>query len=266
MVDSLYIVRLDDACATNDLKRWDYVEKRLDELQIKPIVGVIPQCKEPELNRGPFDSHYWDRVKRWESKGWHIALHGYSHVYKSQKKGLVPLNNYSEFAGVSFEKQQELIRNGYQLFLQNGVKPKIWMAPAHTFDNNTLKALKLETDIRVITDGIALQPFNRYGFLWIPQQCWGFSSVSNGIWTICLHIETDTLENLNTLFQRIEANRSFFLFDYDKLLARFRNRKRDWKDHLYCHKFFLRRFYEQNIRPELKKISKFGKISPYKQK
>ncbi len=248
-MDSLYIIRLDDACATNNLQRWDYVEKRLDELGIKPIVGVIPQCKDPDLNRGPFDDHYWERVKRWQSKGWHIALHGFGHVYRSKNKGLVPLNTYSEFAGVPLEIQRQEIREGYKLFLKNGVMPKIWMAPAHTFDKNTLKALKLETDIRVITDGIALKPFNKYGFLWIPQQCWGFSNVSPGIWTMCLHIETDTMENLDKLFQNIEKNRSFFLFDYDDLLSTYKDRKRDLLDRLYFYKFFLRRFYEMRIRP-----------------
>lgn len=41
-------------------------------------------------------------LRRWQDKGWHIALHGYDHVYISENSGLEPFNNKSEFAGLSY--------------------------------------------------------------------------------------------------------------------------------------------------------------------
>ena len=60
------------------------------------------------------------------------------------------------------------------------------MAPAHSFDKNTCKALK-ELEFEYITDGIALSPFSREGLKWLPQQLRKPIKKRNGIWTICLH-------------------------------------------------------------------------------
>jgi hypothetical protein len=239
-----YIVRLDDACHTNDLKIWDYVEKRLVDLKIQPIVGVIPDSKDPDLNRGTFDPHFWDRVQRWEKNGWHIALHGFNHQYISKNKGLVPLNSYSEFAGVPIDVQRQKIRQGYQLFLQNGIKPTIWMAPAHSFDKNTLKVLREETAIRIITEGLAYYPYTKHGFLWLPQQLWNFSLLSKGVWTTCFHIETAKLDWIDYQLMFIEKNRSLFMFDFAKMVETYGKRKIDIWDLKYKYKFFCRKFYD----------------------
>ena len=50
--------------------------------------------------------------------------------------------------------------------------PKIWVAPAHSFDWVTLEALRQETDIRLVSDGIALNSYRKNGFDFIPQQLW----------------------------------------------------------------------------------------------
>jgi hypothetical protein len=60
------------------------------------------------------------------------------------------------------------------------------MAPAHSFDKNTCKALK-ELEFEYITDGIALSPFSREGLKWLPQQLRKPIKKRSGIWTICLH-------------------------------------------------------------------------------
>lgn len=51
----------------------------------------------------------------------------------------------------------------------HGIDPTVWIAPAHSFDKNTLIALKLETNIRIISDGFVLPCFHLrmkvfYGF------------------------------------------------------------------------------------------------------
>ena len=41
-----FIIRLDDACPTMDKKKWDKIEKILNELNIKPLVAIIPNNKD----------------------------------------------------------------------------------------------------------------------------------------------------------------------------------------------------------------------------
>lgn len=133
---------------------------------------------------------FWVTVKTWERKGWTIALHGYDHCFISDKglMGLNPIWARSEFAGISLEEQREKIRKGIEKFRSEGVLPQYFFAPAHTFDKNTLKALKEESDIRKISDTIALKPYKKDGFIFIPQ-VGGHCSEKRipGLWTFCLH-------------------------------------------------------------------------------
>jgi len=184
---TLYILRLDDACPTMKRDIWFKFERILDDFQIKPIIGIIPDCKDPKLYYEKPMNDFWDWVKHLEQKGWIIAMHGYQHLYTTKDSGIVGLNNYSEFAGLPYEIQAEKIKKAWNIFLSQGIKPKFWMAPAHSFDLNTLKVLKEFTDIEFITDGFAIFPYTAYGFKWLPQQLWKFRKLPFGVWTICLH-------------------------------------------------------------------------------
>ena len=107
-----YIIRLDDACPTMDSKKWDMYEKVFDECNIKPIVAAIPKNQDSDMFYEKEDKEFWNKVKRWQDEGWHIALHGYDHRYLINKSGLVPINKTSEFAGVSLEEQLNKIKKG----------------------------------------------------------------------------------------------------------------------------------------------------------
>ena len=48
-----YIIRLDDACDTQDMQKWNEIEKILNEFSIKPIVGVIPNNQDEQLKSSP---------------------------------------------------------------------------------------------------------------------------------------------------------------------------------------------------------------------
>ena len=52
------------------------------------------------------------------------------------------------------------------------VHPKVWIAPAHTFDKQTIIALKKETEIKIISDGTSIFPFKKGNMIFIPQQLW----------------------------------------------------------------------------------------------
>jgi hypothetical protein len=184
---SNYIIRLDDACPTMDIDKWNKIEDLLDKYNVKPIVAVIPFNEDENMKKSPEDENFWMKVKHWENKGWKIALHGFNHVYTTNESGLVPFNNRSEFAGLPYEEQVVKIKKGIEIFNNNNIKTKIWVAPSHTFDKNTLKALKDVSNINIISDGIAIFPFEKYGFKWIPQQFWYFRKMPFGLWTSCYH-------------------------------------------------------------------------------
>jgi predicted deacetylase len=182
-----YIVRLDDACPTMDRNRWKRIERLLDCYRIRPIVAVIPDNRDKTLELDEPDPLFWDRVRDWQARDWSVALHGYQHRYRSSFSGLVPISRKSEFAGFSLASQRKMLGQAWRIFLDEGIRPEIWVAPSHSFDRNTLRALTAETDIRTISDGLSLFPHRRYGFTWVPQQMWRLRPRPLGVWTACYH-------------------------------------------------------------------------------
>ncbi|CDF21486.1 putative uncharacterized protein [Prevotella sp. CAG:617] len=199
-MDAKFLIRLDDACPTMHKENWNKIEFILDKYGVRPIVAVIPNNLDRKQCISEFNPDFWEIVKRWKSKGWEIALHGYDHCYVTTNGGLVPKNRKSEFAGLPLDVQEEKIKKGIDVFRKHELEPVVWVAPSHTFDENTLIALKKHTSISIISDGIAVFPYQDFGFLWLPQQ---FSSFQNiipfGIWTICLHPSTMNLKDFQIL-------------------------------------------------------------------
>lgn len=185
-----YLVRLDDACPTMNASAWGALEEAFDRLSVRPIVGVIPDNLDSSMNCSQHAHDFWDQVRRWQNKGWGIALHGLHHRYHEispNDRPLIPLHSKSEFVGLALESQKDILRRSYSIFRERGITPALFMAPSHSFDTNTLEALAAETDIRILTDGQALFPYMDQGFLWIPQQLWRFRRMPFGVWTVCLH-------------------------------------------------------------------------------
>ncbi len=188
-----YLIRLDDACPTMDSSKWGRVETILDQYGIKPMVGAIPHNEDPNQIIDIEDKCFWEKIHKWEEKGWSIALHGYNHCYSSDGglKGLNPMWRRSEFAGVPLEEQIVKIRKGIKIMRDNGFNPFFFFAPSHTFDDNTLTALRDESDIRIISDTIATRPYKYRDFVFIPQfsgQCREMKM--NGLFTFCFHPNT----------------------------------------------------------------------------
>lgn len=183
-----FFVRLDDACPTMDGHKWSVIENVLDKYEIRPMVGIVPHCEDPKLQIVNEDNSFWRKVNSWKQKGWTIAMHGYNHVYSSNNAGINPIWHKSEFAGLSLYEQKEKIRNGIAIFEEQGIKPRHFFAPSHTFDINTLEALKSESDIRIICDTWALHPYRLNDFMIIPQQVGHFTNpLLSGHWTFCFH-------------------------------------------------------------------------------
>ena len=184
-----YLIRLDDSCETQDQAKWNRIEKLFDKLNIKPIVAVIPDNCDNSLKKNSFNDNYWKLVESWENKGWTIALHGYQHLLNKTNKGnlIFPFYERSEFGGLDLNIQRQKIKKAFQIMNSHKVHPKVWIAPAHTFDKQTIIALKKETEIKIISDGTSIFPFKKGNMIFIPQQLWKPKKRVTGIWTICLH-------------------------------------------------------------------------------
>lgn len=199
-----YLIRLDDACPMMDYKKWQRIEDLLDRYGIRPMVGIIPANNDSDTMIDAYDPSFWAKAKAWESKGWCVALHGYSHVCDSNggMNGLNPMWERSEFAGIPLDEQRKRIRQGYAIMQEHGIRPRYFFAPSHTFDENTLEALRLETDIRVISDTIGRYPYRRGDFVFIPQIVGHAVKMPlSGVYTFCFHPNTMT----DTAFAKLES-------------------------------------------------------------
>lgn len=186
-----YIMRLDDACPKRDIAKWDRMETLLDKYGVKPLVGIIPDCKDPDMDCYAEDVEFWTkRIRCWLSKGWQLALHGYNHVFRTECGGINPVNKRSEFAGVPYEEQRKMIANGVSVLRNHGVNPKVFFAPAHTFDENTIRALQEESDIRIISDTPASKTYSKYGMTFVPQQSGRVRKLPFNTVTFCYHPNT----------------------------------------------------------------------------
>lgn len=166
-----YLLRLDDAASKMNIKNWLRMEQLLKRFNIHPLIGVIPDIQDQQMSQYATDNNFWDRVREWDKSGWaEIALHGYQHVCTTKCGGINPVNYRSEFAGVPYDKQAFMLYHGYNIMCSEGVVPRVFFAPSHTFDKNTLLALKNNTPIRIVSDTIAYDTYNKYGITFIPQQ------------------------------------------------------------------------------------------------
>jgi predicted deacetylase len=181
-----YLLRFDDLCPTLSRSRWQRFLPLIDEFGIQPILAVVPDNLDHELQVSPPDPDFWTGMRALEAAGASIALHGYRHLCTSESGGLLPLHSHTEFAGVREETQRQWIHAGLAILRGHGLNPRIWVAPRHGFDGCTLRALGQE-GIKAISDGFARYPCTRGGLIWIPQQLWEPVEKSQGLWTICVH-------------------------------------------------------------------------------
>lgn len=202
-----FLIRFDDICPTMNWKMWASIESILRERGIKPIVAVVPDNKDPGLRVEPPCDSFWELVRAWQQAEWGIALHGYQHLYVTDNSGILRLNERSEFAGLPEQEQARKLACGMEVFRQQGVNPRIWVAPSHSFDWVTVRLLP-ELGIRVISDGLFPYPHtDAAGTLWIPQQLWRFRNVPRGVWTVCYHHNNWTEKQLERFRLDVERFR-----------------------------------------------------------
>lgn len=235
-----FLIRLDDACPTMDYVKWEKIENILDKHNIKPMVGIVPQNADEELNVVQESSAFWEMAYAWQSKGWAIALHGFDHCYISNEAGMNPLWNRSEFAGVSLDEQKKKIAKGLSILQSHGLYPTSFFAPSHTFDMNTLRALEEVSLIRIISDTIALKPYKKGNFIFIPQQFGHFiKPFINGFYTFCFHPNTMSEGAIIQFEKFISRYKELFIGFSDLDLSHLRNKS--FLDRIISWLYFTKR-------------------------
>lgn len=229
MTSARYLIRLDDACPVMHRERWRAFEDLFDEFSIRPIVAVIPDNADLRMVYDTHDAEFWQKVRNWQGKGWTIGLHGYSHVMRpTAARQMLPYYGRSEFSGLPYAEQAAKLRAGLELFEAHGIKAEVFAAPAHCFDETTVRAVRAETPIQVISDGVSIYPYRRHGIFWIPVQLPEFSLKPFGIWTICLHPNTCNEQTFKSLRKAIEDNRNAFIALDGVEITRRRKSMADW--------------------------------------
>jgi len=184
-----FLLRFDDLCPTHFRSRWDRFLPLIHGFGIRPILAIVPDNKDADLECSAPDTQFWARMRAMEAAGATIALHGYRHICRNRGRSLVPLRIQTEFAGVPQGLQQMWIAAGLKILRGHYLNPRLWVAPRHGFDGNTLLALRRE-GIEFLSDGFARVAFTRGGLTWIPQQLWAPVEKPKGLWTICIHPNT----------------------------------------------------------------------------
>lgn len=114
-----------------------------------------------------------------------------------------------------------MLKEGTQILKTHGVTPEGFFAPAHTYDANTIKALKLISDIKYVSDGYALQTYMKEGIIFIPSICDGPFAMPFGLYTYVFHPSVMTEAAFIRLEKFLQAN-SFKVVDADQAMERIR--------------------------------------------
>jgi predicted deacetylase len=243
-----YLIRLDDLCPTNNLEKWQRFFRLFDRYKIKPIIAVIPDNQDPKLtSHGNYNFNYWWLVRELQSKGYIMGMHGYDHCYVNQNSGILKMNKRSEFAGLPSSIQEQKIKAAASIFKRENIHASLFVAPAHTFDRNTLMALQRHTNIRVISDGLLKSPYIRFGFNWIPVQLSEVEPKTENTWTFNYHPETCTDRAFYELEDFIAKHHRHFVSLHDLSFVNY-----TWKDYLlekfYIHKRLFRSYVDLLIK------------------
>lgn len=246
------LIRFDDICPTMNYEQFNRALDILRKYDIKPLLGIIPDCQDPKLNIDEENRDFWSWIKDLQNEGYTLAMHGYQHVYDSKKRGLVDIRFQSEFVGHSLEEQCEKIRKGKAVLNSYGIYTDIFFAPSHSYDNNTLKALKIN-GFRYLSDGMSRKSRVINGVMCIPCRNGGcFRIGRNGIYTAVFHtnswLDSNSLVGYDYLVYLCEK--------YAKDIVNFKELENSGVGNAFVQEIDekLYVFYFRYIRPILSKI------------
>ena len=186
-------VRMDDITPDMNWENFNFFLNLFKEVGISPLLGIVPDNRDKALSCQEAHEDFYEVMVALEKKGFTLAMHGCHHIYTTKSGGIFPLNKYSEFAGLPYEKQKDLLMHGKKNLNANGIETDIFMAPAHSYDKNTLRALK-ELGFTKLTDGFGKRPYTYRGITFYPIsfRLAGSLKKKTGVTTMVIHANTVT--------------------------------------------------------------------------
>ena len=201
-----YFFRLDDIAPNMNWDNFNLVVEIFKQNNIKPLIAVIPDVRDPKLLNYPINPNFWSIIKELYDNGWTIAQHGYQHL-SNGNGGILKIHKSGEFGGFNFENQKTKISAGCKIMEEQHIAADIFVAPRHSFDKKTVRALK-ENNFKFVSDGIALWPFKKWDIVWLPQILWRPRKGMIGFVTVALHTNMMSQEDIKNLEKFIEKNRN----------------------------------------------------------
>ncbi|MCM1174291.1 MAG: DUF2334 domain-containing protein [Blautia sp.] len=212
-------VRMDDITPDMNWENFRFFQELFEKAGIKPLLGIVPENKDGKLSIDAPRQDFYALMKKLQERGYVLAMHGCCHVYTTKRGGLFPLNNYSEFAGLPYEKQKELLAAGKEKLTENGIETDIFMAPAHSYDKNTLRALR-ELGFTGVTDGFGFSPYRYEGLTFYPISLLSGKDMKRkkeGTTTVVIHANTLT-EADKTRYRKLFETYGKHMISYSEYL------------------------------------------------
>lgn len=166
------LIRIDDVCPTMNWEQFEKAIKLMDALNIKPLIGVIPDCKDSDLMICDARNDFWNYIKDLQQRGYTIAMHGLYHTFNSHYRGNIVSRHDSEFAGLSLDTQVHMIQTGKEILNKHGINTQIFFAPGHSYDDNTIKALSI-CGFKYLSDGKSYKAYKKEGIKLLPCRTGG---------------------------------------------------------------------------------------------
>ncbi len=217
------LIRFDDI---TQHMNWHLMKKCEDlflKYNVRPLVGVIPKNKDDEFLKYERKENFWEKVREWKNNGWEISMHGFNHVYdtETKKKDFFGYGGRSEFFGHSYDIQKRKIEDGLLIFKNEKINIRSFFAPNHTYDINTLRALK-ECGISTVIDGYGLVPYSELGLNFIPQLFYKEIMLPFGIQSTQIHLnymDDDKFNNFSNFIRKHHKK----IIDFETALKKINN-------------------------------------------
>lgn len=250
MGKSKIVIRLDDICDTMRLETFLRMKELLDRYDISPLLGVVPLNTDSGLMINEPYPGYMELMHSCKKSGWTIAMHGTHHLYDSMAKGIVTKRPKSEFAGKSLEHQMSILKMGKAKMIADGLDTDIFFAPGHSYDKNTILALKT-VGFHIISDGRSRGNYRWMDMNFVPVRYYRYATKPGGqITTLCFHLNNMDAQAFHETEKYIDKHiKEIISFDEAKKLPQYHTAIA-----LADERIFV--FYEYKIHPALSAIKR----------
>ncbi|WP_417525540.1 DUF2334 domain-containing protein [Marinovum sp.] len=200
-----FVIRLDDICPTMDHEKFARARAHFAAADVRPLLGIVPDNRDPDLEIDAPDPAFWAQMRALQAQGWAISQHGYRHLIHTGARGVLGISPRSEFAGRPLAAQHDDLAAGQRILAGEGLATDVFMAPFHSYDRATLRALN-SLGFATVTDGYGLFPWQAGGLRFVPQLFERPVHFGLGTYTMCLHLNNMTLDEIDALGQFVSAN------------------------------------------------------------